>query len=636
MHKTFYKFIFLSLLFSPYSLISQENGNSYTAFGTIPERAPDSLYQQLDNAITFTDRTFLIETIAQVHIQLGNTDSIIYYGNYLKDEVLKNTPEKITNTLLLSKSYEILGIGSFQKGLYDEAMKYYLQGISITPKAKNALLHYKHKLGLALAYIEKGEYDKSISILDECLNQSNDKQIRAFANKYYGDVYLYGNDLEASKMFYKKALKDFNYLKLDKPILKVQINLGTIALMEKNYDKALNFLGKAKNLALEKQFYDLYIASILRIGKVYSITKQYEAAQIVLSTAYVNAVQWNQLESQKVIANNLIDVYVSLEDYKNAYSLMTQYQSISNMITQDQNTKEVKELEIKYQTVQKENEILSLQEEQLLKESEIKRQKTIKNAFLIGFLILLVPIVALLYVYYQKLQAQSQLNTKQEEINRQKVSSLIKGQELKLVKASIEAQDDERSRIARELHDSIGGNLAAIKLQMNNLSDTTEIKGSIVNQIDETYKQVREISHNLIPSKFSQNAFTTLIGEYIDKLDKASDQNITFIPHPESKINALNENLQVEIFNILQELITNTLKHAKAKNIEIHVNVHNNMVQMLFEDNGIGYDTEKTPNGIGLQNIKSRLETLNAQINIDSVLNRGTVVNIEIPINYDS
>ena len=122
----------------------------------------------------------------------------------------------------------------------------------------------------------------------------------------------------------------------------------------------------------------------------------------------------------------MVDLYRIQEDYKNAYALMTQYVSVTNRIAKEQCTKEISELEIQYQTLQKENEINSLREEQLLKESEIKRQKTIKYAFLFGFLILLIPIAALLYVYYQKLQAQSQLNTQQEELNKQKVSSLIR------------------------------------------------------------------------------------------------------------------------------------------------------------------------------------------------------------------
>ncbi len=630
------KSIIILLLFFPLLLIAQEQMESYKAFGVIPQHIPDSLYQQLEASENFDERIQLIEAIANIHIQLGNTDSIIYYGNYLKNESEYHTPDKLTNSLWLSKSYQILGKGSFQKGLYDDAMKYYLQGIEITPVSIKPNLHYKHKLGLALIYIEKGEYKKAISLLEECVNQSDNQEINAFANKYYGDIFLYKEDFLQSEEYYKKALSDFNKLKLEKAQLKVKVNLGTIAMLAKDFDTAFDYLKEVKDMALEKEYYDLHIEAVLRIGYIYKRNKQFEEAQIVLSTAYVNAMQWNQLESQKVISKSMIDLYVDLDDYKNAYNLMTQHQAVSNQIINNQKRKEVKELEIKYQTAQKENEILTLQEEQLLKESEIKRQKTIKNAFLIGFLVVLIPIIALLYMYYQKLQAQSQLNVKQEEINRQKVASLIKAQELKLVKASIEAQDEERGRIARELHDSIGGNLAAIKLQMNNLNDKADVKMAIVNQLDETYQQVREISHNLIPSKFSQNAFTTLISEYIDKLDKASDQNITFIPHPKDKINALDENLQVEVFNILQELITNTLKHAKAKNVEIHVNIHNNILQLLFEDNGIGFDREKTPTGIGLQNIKSRLEALHANINIDSTINRGTAVTIEIPINHDT
>ena len=83
-------------------------------------------------------------------------------------------------------------------------------------------------------------------------------------------------------------------------------------------------------------------------------------------------------------------------------------------------------------------------------------------------------------------------------------------------------------------------------------------------------------------------------------------------------------------------MLTNTLKHAKAKNVEIHVNIHNKTLQMLFEDNGVGFDKEKMRTGIGLQNIKSRLEALQGNINIDSTINRGTAVTIEIPINYDT
>lgn len=604
----------------------------YTAFAKTYDRAPDSLYQQLKEAQELKDKVFFIESIANVHIELGNTDSIIYYGKFLEDEARDNQKDGIIDNLYLSKSYTILGKGKMLQGLYDEAMKYYLQGLEITKITESPFLYFTHSLGLASVYIQNDEFEKAEPLLDNAIENSTNTYFKGLAKKYYGDIYFDKRDGTNSESYYNDALVDLEKVPDKKLSLLIKLNLGTMDVARDRIEPALQLFEEVKNIANNNKYYDLYIDAVLRIGYVYKELKNYQAAQMILSTAHINAVGWDRLELEKKVLQSLVELYRDQEDYKNAYALMTQYVSVSNRIIQEQKSKEIKELEIQYQTLQKEKEISTLREEQLLKESEIERQKTIKYAFLIGFLILLIPITALLMVYYQKLQAQSQLNAQQEELNKQKVSSLIREQELKLVKASVEAQDVERTRIARELHDSIGGNLAAIKMQMNSLNDKSESRNAIVTQIDDTYKQVREISHNLIPSKFSQNAFTALIRDYIGKLDKSIEMDIVFMPYPEDKINALEEHIQVEVFNIVQELLTNTLKYAKAKNVEIHLNLHNNSLQLLFEDNGVGFDQNKTPTGIGLQNIKSRLEKLNAQFNIDSTINRGTAVTIEIPL----
>ncbi|QCX38722.1 histidine kinase [Aureibaculum algae] len=634
MHKSIFKLIFIfGLLLSQLGIAQDKDDGKtwYTAFGETFDRAPDSLYQQLRDADSFKDKAFFIEEIANIHIELGNTDSIIYYGKLLEDENSNIQVEGVIDNLYLSKAYRIIGKGKMLQGLFDEAMKYYLKGLEITKITDSPYLYFTHSLGLASVYINKEEFEKATPLLDNAIESSKNTYFTGLAKKYYGDIYYLKRDIAKSAPYYNAALADLELSPDKKIALDIKLNLGTMDVVQKKLDESLVLFEEVKNTAHEKKYYDLYVEAVLRIGDVYKRKKDYHNAQIILSVAHINSVQWDRLGLEKKIIQNLVDLYRDQEDYENAYALMTQYVNVSNRMIQEQKSKEIKELEIQYQTLQKEKEISSLQEEQLLKESEIKRQKTIKYAILIGFLILLIPITALFIVYYQKLQAQSQLNAQQDELNTQKVSALIREQELKLVKASVEAQDEERTRIARELHDSIGGNLAAIKMQMNNLNDNAD-SSAIISQIDETYQQVREISHNLIPSKFSQNAFTTLISEYINKLDKSSDQDIVFMPYPEEKINVLDESIQVEVFNIIQELVTNTLKYAKAKNVEIHLNVHNNSLQLLFEDNGIGFDQSKTPTGIGLQNIKSRLDKLNAALNIDSSINHGTAVTIEIPL----
>ena len=185
------------------------------------------------------------------------------------------------------------------------------------------------------------------------------------------------------------------------------------------------------------------------------------------------------------------------------------------------------------------------------------------------------------------------------------------------------------------MHDSIGGNLAGIKLQLASANQPEELN-NIGQQLDETYQLVRDISHTLIPKKFRENAFTELIGEYIRSISNTGKLSIGFHPYPEKLVNGIDEKLQMNLFKIIQELMTNTLKHAGAKNVELHLTVLDNELSLLFEDNGKGFDTSKSSKGIGSKNIMNRVNEMQGRLNIDSQVGRGTVVAIELPIKSNS
>lgn len=241
--------------------------------------------------------------------------------------------------------------------------------------------------------------------------------------------------------------------------------------------------------------------------------------------------------------------------------------------------------------------------------------------------------MGLLFQYYKRFKVQRLLNIKQAEVSSQKIDGILKEQELELIKASIRGQDKERKRISQELHDSIGGNLAAIKLQVNHLnaSDFSTIQ-RISLQLDETYQQVRNLSHTLLPKKFSQNNFLEVLESYLKNISEASKIKISYIPYPKKEINELDENIQIEVFKIIQELLTNTIKHAKASEVEIQLNYIENILNVMFEDNGIGFETKNNSKGIGFINLENRIKKLNGSFAIDSKLKRGSIFNIEIPI----
>ena len=639
MSKTFAVSLYLAVSFS----FAQEQEKDTVqetqliTFSTIPNDKKKSLepyYKALKRADYGVQRFSVIDQLAAYHIDQANTDSILYYGNlYQKELQLWDVPED-AKKMHYSKSYYILGVGNRYNGLLDNSIKWHISGITSGEEGNSSEGVYQNKIGLATIYILKELPEKAISVLEEGLSAYED-QLPSITNNALiclGDANFNLEEYSEAKSNYEKALvgaKKFGDLAQE---LEVNLKLGWVAEAEGDFDQAFNLYNETREKGLKAGITVFYFEGTIRVANLFYKQKNYEAATIALNVAYVNAIERENLNYQKEVLNVQRRSFAATGDYQNAYAVMTQLNGVTSQIRTQQQQRINKELEVQYETLQKEKEITSLEEDQILKAAELERLKTIKNAFLIGFLIILIPIMALLYVYYQKIQTQSELTRKQEVINQQKVTTLKQEQELNLIKASIEGQDEERKRIAQELHDSIGGNLAGIKLQFASMEGDPEKLNNITGQIDETYQLVRDISHTLVPKKFKQNAFTELIREYTKSISSSGELQVSFHPHPENEINDIDEKHQMEVYKIIQELMTNTLKHAKATSVEIHLSFIDNDLSLLFEDNGTGFDTANNTDGIGFQNIKNRINELSGALHIDSALERGTVISIEIPL----
>jgi len=611
--------------------------NQRISFSTIPfgkEKSLQPYYNSLKDATYGVQRFSIFEQIAAYHIEKGNTDSIMYYGNLYTDELKNWDKPEHSKKLYYAKAYYLLGMGSKLNGLLDNAIKWHIKGITDAELAKDEEYQFKNKIKLAKIYNLKGEYQKAIPILEKSI-EGFENELPRHTNEALvsiGDAYFGLKEYSRARPYYESALvgtKKFNEEELE---LLIGLKLGSLSENEGKYDDALKRYDETKEQALQKGFNVLYFEGTILIGNLFYKEKNYEAASIALSVAYVNAVGRENLYYQKKILDLQRRAFAAMEDYKNAYAVMTQLDRATSRIHSQQQQRINKEMEVQYETLQKEKEILVLQEDQIKQEVALDRQRTVKNAFLIGFLVILIPIIALLYVYYQKIQTQSELSKKQEEIGRQKVTALMQEQELNLIKASIEGQDEERKRIAQELHESIGGNLAGIKLQLSSMDKGSEQLKTVTRQLDETYQLVRDISHTLIPKRFKQNAFAELIVEYTKSIRDSGKLEIGFHPHPKDAINKIDKKIQIELFKIIQELITNTVKHAEAKKVDIQLGTIDENITLLYEDNGKGFETSKTVDGIGFKNIKDRVNKLSGTLQIDSVLQKGTVIAIEIPM----
>ncbi len=614
-----------------------------------------------------------------------NLDSMAFYAS----RALRNSDGIANDSLrriFASYSYNLLGLSSNKKGLFEASKKYHLQGIEVVEKMQKEHPYYVNLHGLANMYMTGGDYENAIKNFKECLSSAENNEITIGSTINLGIIYGLKKDFETSTSYFKKVKK----LCSDNNNWQCQaisaLNIGGNYEDSGKMDEAVKSYQECLEISKKHQLYKIQVIANQNIGQVLYSKGKFKESQLYYLNALPVALEYDFLDLQREIYLKLKEIAVYEKDYENAYALMTKYASIKDTIFKMQKDQDINELDIRFKTLQKENEIkeltfennnkflllknqekaienLNLQKkidkkenenevlklkevtqkkvnqinllkkDKLLKESKILREKQIKNIIVIGFLILLIPLIALSFVYYQKQKAQLLINKKQKEISEQKNKALLKDQELKLIKAEIEGQDKERIRIAQELHDSVGGNLAAIKLQLNNSSYGKENEIKRINtQINETYNQIRSISHNLLPKKFNQNNFCEFVADYQNKLAEASNLKSYFSAHPRNEINELDEKVLTEVYHIIQELITNTLKHANAKSIELQLNLIENIFSVIFEDNGKGFLIENNKEGIGLTNIKNRIDNLNGTLHIDSTPYRGAIFNIEIPI----
>ena len=205
-----------------------------------------------------------------------------------------------------------------------------------------------------------------------------------------------------------------------------------------------------------------------------------------------------------------------------------------------------------------------------------------------------------------------------QELESQKVERLLKEQELIGIDAMIEGQEKERQRIAEDLHDSLGGKLSALKLFVEDIKKSDQaLYDKIKVVLDESYNDVRHISHQRNASAMIEKGLIPAVNRVANRL-KSTERLQVEVTNIDFKKKIQNF-IELQLFRIIQELLTNTIKHAKAKNVNI-------------QDDGMGFDTQKTDFGVGLKNMENRITKIGGSLAIDSNPGNGTTIILNVPI----
>ena len=274
------------------------------------------------------------------------------------------------------------------------------------------------------------------------------------------------------------------------------------------------------------------------------------------------------------------------------------------------------EIRLRYDTERQQNEINSLKLENIEQEQQ-------QRIWLFGTVLLVTSLIAIGIVWnnYNLRKKNEELNQKNKEIS----EALHKGQTL------------ERKRVAAELHDSLGGTIAAMRLQIMGM-DKSKFSESELNNyheillmIQESYKQVRDLSHNLMPEILEKEGLVVALSKLVDKMNYSGLFEFEFIKDS-SDNERLSPQQDLELYSICLELINNIIKHSKASKVVIHYQKDEDEIQLSIFDNGKGFDKNQTESGMGLFSVSNRIKSLGGKWDINSDIGKGTTITIQIPV----
>ncbi len=323
---------------------------------------------------------------------------------------------------------------------------------------------------------------------------------------------------------------------------------------------------------------------------------------------------------------NLYQTYATFyflqDNIEAGYYFSFKYDSIIKSINLKDLNFYTKELETIYSTEKKETQIQ-------LQQAEIK-QKNLLNYILIGSIIVILSIVAMLYKIYKNRQY----------LHLQHISELEKEKQLHATESILKIQEDERSRIAKDLHDGLGGLLSSVKYSLNDMKENLILKNEdipafkrSIDMLDTGIQELRRIAHNMMPENLIKFGLDVALKDYCKVIDNTKILTIHYTSFQRDNF-FTDQNITVTIYRIIQELINNTIKHANASELLVQLSNENKILHITVEDNGKGLDVNSlsTSKGAGWSNINNRLKYLNGTLDINSNPKEGTSINIEIPI----
>jgi signal transduction histidine kinase len=518
----------------------------------------------------------------------------------------------------------------------DRAIKNYIEAQKLYERAGDTARMFQTISDLGRLYSGSEYYMEAITMFDRVKNyaeRNRDTLLLARMLQHIGEIHLARHAIIDAVEYLEQA--SVLNLKLEDTLLST-INQLTISALHGGTE-LIQELPDSLRLELSKYDsirYESFLPSIhLHVG-MYNM----QMGNYKLAIYYFNQglkIVGHNLFVRRELYKKLGESYEQIADYASAYRTMRDYNGFIDSLNNANISESFEEMFIKYFDYEKERELIEMTRDRNITEFKSRIPKMTSYALFVGTVVLLIVSYIIIRSYQQRLEANQIITKQNEEINVRKITELESNLKIETMSSMLQGQEVERERIARDLHDSLGGLLSTVKLHFDALQaknpEITDQKeyNKAYNLLDAACSEVRSISNTMQPGALLNLGIVPAINDLVNRIQSEETPHIEFIHY--GPLKEIPVGVTLHIFRIVQELVFNCLKHAQAKEVLVQLIRNEEDLEIMVEDDGQGFDTAQAKKGMGTGNIQARVNFLKGEISVHSVIGTGTTTTITIP-----
>jgi len=532
-------------------------------------------------------------------------------------EILKNA-EKNKEYSNQIECYNALALIYSYQNKFKECMSYYLKGLKIAEENNDN--HYTAVLlnNIGLLKLNNKQYDESLKDFErgvKLAESNNDARLTFHLYNNMALIYSEQGKTEEAKNQYENILKYAHKSGNPRELAIAAINLSNLYLQEENFAVAHQYSDTALITFRVNQYSYELAKGYLGKAQIYLKQKKYNEALEYTQLAKQQVDSTKDLEDAVGIHITLSNIYEGKGNSKEAFTEYKLYKKLSDSLNDLRNTKAITEIQAKYNDEKKDaaiekerNRNLELENANLtLERNSIEEKEVSERRMIFGVVIAIAVILFISIYFYASYNRKTRLN--QQRFSQQLIHDI----------------EEERNRIAKDLHDDIGQSLSAIKSKLN-LIHQKEIEtaqlSSVEIEVGKVIEQTRDISRKLYPAYLEKIGLTRSVARLMDGIQDSTDIVCSFEIEPE--IDEFSIQILTHIYRIIQECVNNTIKHSGATALKVTVLKKEDFFQLIYQDNGKGIQkAENKLTGLGFMSLKERSRMIKGELNISDNSGKG-------------